>query len=173
MPGYARNAGRAIARDGDTEDYMLEEVTTMALNRCESAAGIVIKAGASALSKLGTTALYCLVRGTLVTKAASTDNAAYAGTVLTATFNVFVHSINAAGTLATDMGTAGATLALVTFPTVADTSTIYGFTIINPTGTGSFVGGTTALDDATVVPTAVYISVRGCFRPVTVTPLLG
>ena len=27
-----------------------------------------------------------------------------------------------------------------------------GFVIINPTGSGSFVGGTTALDDATVVP---------------------
>lgn len=30
--------------------------------------------------------------------------------------------------------------------------------IINPTGTGDFVGGTTALDDATVVPNAVYLN---------------
>jgi hypothetical protein len=40
-----------------------------------------------------------------------------------------------------------------------------GFVIINPTGTGPFVGGTTALDDATVVPNAVFVNVTGAFDP--------
>jgi hypothetical protein len=33
-----------------------------------------------------------------------------------------------------------------------------GFVIVNPTGTGDFVGGTTDLDDATVAPNAVYVN---------------
>jgi len=41
-----------------------------------------------------------------------------------------------------------------------------GFAIINPTGTGNFVGGTTPLDDATVVPNAVYIDTPYPLDPV-------
>ena len=37
--------------------------------------------------------------------------------------------------------------------------------IINPTGTGNFVGNTTALDDVTVVPNAVYVNTIGAFDP--------
>ena len=32
-------------------------------------------------------------------------------------------------------------------------------------GTGNFVGGTTALDDATVIPTAVYVNTPCVFAP--------
>jgi hypothetical protein len=46
-----------------------------------------------------------------------------------------------------------------------------GFLIIHPSGTGNFVGGTTALDDATVVPNAVYVSPTGAFDPYAVTGL--
>ena len=132
-------------------------------------AALVIKAGASALVKTGA-AFYAVVEGKLVTKAAATDMAALAGTVLNATFNVFVYYMDSAGTLSTQMGTAGATLGQVTFPPTPERRVIIGFTIINPTGAGSFVGGTTAIDDAGVVPNAVHLSITMSFDP---TILLG
>ena len=128
-------------------------------------AGIVIKTAGSALSKIGATDWYGFAKGVLRKIAASTDNAAYSGTVANGKFNVFAHYIDNAGTLTTVMGTPGATLAAVKFPNRPTNKCMYGFTIINPTGTGNFVGGTTALDDATVVPNAVYVSVQGTPDP--------
>jgi hypothetical protein len=124
---------------------------------------LAIKAGASALAKTAAT-IYFMVDGQVFTKAAS-DMAALAGTVTNAKFNVFVFSVSSAGTLAAQMGTEAATLGAVTFPTVADGNTVIGFVIVNPTGTGNFVGGTTALDDGTVVPNAVYVNATFPFFP--------
>lgn len=134
-------------------------------SQSQRSAGIVIKAGGSTLSKLGATAWYGFAAGKLVTIAASTDNAAYAGTVLTTKFNVYCHFIDKASTLTTVMGVAGASLATVVFPQRPEGKCLYGFTIINPTGTGSFVGGTSALDDGTILPNAVYVSVIGTPDP--------
>ena len=47
---------------------------------------------------------------------------------------------------------------------------LIGFVVINPTGTGNFVGGTTPLDDATVVPNAAYVNTTEGFDP---TVILG
>jgi len=103
-------------------------------------------------------AVYGIINGALFTKA-STDNLwTLAGTVTNAKFNVFVLTLNVSGTAGAYMGTEGATLAAVTFPSVPTGEIVVGFVIINPTGTGNFVGGTTALTDATVVPNAVYIN---------------
>lgn len=139
-----------------------------------STAGLVIKAGGSTLVKTGATAFYALtnngVATVLVTKAGATDMAALAGTVVNATFNVFAYYIDNAGTLTSAMGTAGATLAAVVFPPTPQGKAMVGFTVINPTGTGNFVGGTTAIDDGTVVPNAVHVSPLGAFDP---TVLLG
>jgi hypothetical protein len=63
------------------------------------------------------------------------------------------------------MGTEGATLAAVKFPQFPNDKALIGFVIIHPTGTGNFVGGTTALDDATVVPNAVYQNSTAGFDP--------
>lgn len=125
-------------------------------------AGLVITATAGKkIPKIGATDWYGLVEGVLVKVAAGTDMANLAGSVTTTNYNVYVHSVSAAGTLASDMGTEGASLAAIVFPTLSVASAIIGFTIIHPTGTGSFVGNTTALDDGTVVPNAVYISTIG------------
>ena len=59
------------------------------------------------------------------------------------------------------MGVEGATRAAVVFPTVPTNEAVAGFVEINPTGTGNFVGGTTVLDDATVVPNASYVNIIG------------
>lgn len=127
-----------------------------------TSAGLVIKAGSSAIVK-GGTAFYALARGILVTKAINTDMAALAGTVTNAKFNVYCFYIDSAGTLTSAMGTEGATLAAVVMPTVPFNKAQIGFVIINPTGTGNFVGGTTPLDDATVVPGALYVNTIGPF----------
>lgn len=130
-----------------------------------STAGLVIKAGGSALAKSGASAAYGLANGILQKIAASTDMPALSGTVVNATFNVFCFFIDSAGTVTSQMGTAGATLAAVKFPQIPNGSALVGFIIINPTGTGDFVGGTTALDDGTVAPNAVYVSPVAGFDP--------
>lgn len=118
--------------------------------------GLAIKTGGSALAKFANT-LYYMIGGNLYKKTTA-DCAALSGTVTNAKFNVFVFYIDASGTLTTSMGTEGATLADVVFPAFdPSTKCMIGYVIINPTGTGNFVGGTTPLDDATVVPNAVYI----------------
>jgi len=130
-----------------------------------SSAGLVIKAGGSAIVKTGASAYYGIANGVLVTKAAATDMAALVGTVTADLFNVYCFYIDSAGTLTTAMGVEGTTLAKVKFPQTPQGKAMIGFVIINPTGTGDFVGGTTALDDATVVPTAAYVNTQGAFDP--------
>lgn len=122
---------------------------------------LAIKTGGSALAR--TTALWVgTVSGALGTKVAS-DMAALVGTVTNARFNVYSFFIDRAGNLTSAMGAESTTLAGVMFPQLAEGAAQIGFVIINPTGTGNFVGGTTPLDDATVVPNAVYVNTVGAF----------
>jgi hypothetical protein len=103
--------------------------------------------------------IQAMVGGVLVSK--TTAETALAGTVAADKFNVYVLFINASGTLSIVMGTAGDTLAEVVVPTSNATRAMVGYVIVNPTGTGDFVGGTTDLDDGTVVPNAVYVNTLG------------
>lgn len=145
--------------------FVLKDVYDRLSCQSLASAGLVIKAGASALVKTGATAWHGTVKGKLLTIAAATDMPALSGTVVNATFNVFVFSTDADGNRFTRMGTAAATRAAVKWPVITPNHTLIGFAIINPTGTGNFVGGTTALDDATVVPNAQYVSLVGAFDP--------
>lgn len=129
-----------------------------------SSAGLAIKAGASALVKAGSL-FYASVQGVIVKVAANTDQAALVGTVTNAKFNVFCFFLDKAGTGTSAMGTEGASLATVKWPPIPPGKALVGFVIINPTGTGNFVGGTTALDDGTVVPNAAYVNCIGAFDP--------
>src|ERR1017187_2873989 len=88
---------------------------------------------------------------------------ALVGTVVHGAFNVFVFSADSAGTVYSRMGTAGTAIGSIVWPNVPSSQAILGFVIINPTGAGSFVGGSIALDDATVVPNAAYVSPIGAF----------
>lgn len=153
----------------ETERYALVRLLGYLGDRLSSqtltSAGLRIKGGSASAVVQAHTAIYATAKGVLVTKAADTDMAALSGTVTNAKFNVFCHFIDSAGNLTTAMGIEGATLAAVTFPPIPQQKAMIGFTIINPTGTGNFVGGTTALDDATVVPNAVFVNVLGAFDP--------
>ena len=130
-----------------------------------TSAGLAIHGAASAVVKTGSSDFYAIANGILVKIAASTDLPALSGTVVNATFNVFCFFVDSAGNKTSAMGTAGSTLAKIVFPQKPKQKAIIGFIIVNPTGTGNFVGGTTALDDGTVVPNVVYINVTGEFDP--------
>lgn len=136
------------------------------LSSCSlSSAGLTIKSGSSPTVKTGASAWYGAAQGKLQTKAAATDMPALSGTVTNATFNVYVFVIDASGTVTAAMGTAGSTLARAVFPSIPEGKAVIGCVLIHPTGTGNFVGGTTNLDDATVVPNAAYVNVTGPFDP--------
>ena len=163
------NVERAINMLAPDQDRrVLRKVLLGALNPLRNvllgSGALAIKTGSSALAKTASNVTY-LLGGKLATLAAG-DMAALSGTVANAAFNVFVFSTDLGGTAVTRMGLAGATLAAVEFPTVPDDEATLGFVIINPTGTGDFVGGTTALDDGTVVPTASYVNTPYPFNPI-------
>jgi hypothetical protein len=149
-------------------------------NKCEmvqllGTGALAINGAANPAAKIGNViygmAVNVAGQVVLVTKAANTAMATLVGTVLNAQFNVFCFFMDSAGVLTSAMGTAGATLGAVVFPPFPDNKICIGFIIINPTGAGSFVGGTTALDDAGVIPNTVYVNTVGGLKP-TIVPTI-
>lgn len=158
-------AGLANKTDAGFLRTVLGAIGDRYASQALSSAGLVIKAGGSAVVKTGASTTYAMANGRLVSKAAATDMAALVGSVSNAKFNVFAFFIDQSGTLTSAMGIEASTLAGVKFPPIPVGKAMLGFVIINPTGTGNFVGGTTALDDATVVPNAGYVNTVGAFDP--------
>lgn len=115
-----------------------------------SSAGLVIKTTSSALVKTGASVFHYTVKGKKARIAAATDMPALVGTVTNAKFNVFVFSVDESGTTYVQMGTEGATEAAITWPKLNAERCLIGYIVVNPAGTGNFVGGTTALDSGTV-----------------------
>lgn len=130
-------------------------------------AGLVIKAGGSALAKTGAAVTHYIANGIKGRITAGTDMPALVGTVTNAKFNVFVFTVDSGGTVRVQIGVEGASEAAIKWPELDQKRAILGMIIINPTGTGNFVGGSTVLDDVTVVPNAAYISPVGMFDPTT------
>lgn len=130
-----------------------------------STAGLVIKVAASPLAKTGAAVTHFIAEGIKGRIAASTDMPALVGTVSNARFNVFVFSVDKVGVVNVQMGTEGTTEAAIRWPKLDPKKAVLGFIVVNPTGAGNFVGGTTALDDATVVPNAAFVSPTGVFDP--------
>lgn len=125
-----------------------------------TAAAVVVRTGAAFDALLSDGRV-----GRIRTVANNTNMPALVGTVTNATHNLYAFFIDRSGALTSAMGVAGASVAAVTFPPVPDGKACIGYVRINPTGTGDFVGGTTALDSGTVVPNAVLISIVGPFDP--------
>lgn len=140
----------------------LAEIQGSIVDQLLNTGGLAIGSSSKKDVKIANT-IYALVGGVLVKK--TTAEIDLSGTVTNAKFNVFVLSINASGTVTATMGTEGATIGAIVFPTIPSDNAVIGFVIINPTGTGNFVGNTTDLDDVTVVPNAVYINTVGTFNP--------
>lgn len=144
---------------------LLKPMTERYRTLCLAAPAPVIKAGGSVLAKTGATVTHYMVKGKSGQIAASTDLPAFVGTVTNAKYNVFVYTVDSAGTPALTMGTEAATEAAVKWPKINPEHAILAFIKINPTGTGNFVGGATSLDGATVVPNAQYIPTVGMSFP--------
>lgn len=132
------------------------------VDRVLTSAGLAIGTGSKKKVKI-VNDTYGYVNGKLVKVAAATE-VTLSGTVANATFNLYVLTVDDTGAVTATMGTAGATLGAVVMPAVPADEAMIGFVIINPTGTGNFVGATTDLDDGTVVPNAVYVNAMG-FNP--------
>jgi len=150
---------------GLSNQDMRNALTKLQINAVDmvlNTAGLAIGSSAKAKVKIVNT-IYAMVDGVIAKK--TTAEIALSGTVTNAKFNMFVLSMQADGTVTATMGTEGATIGAVVFPTVPSSEVVIGFVIVNPTGTGNFVGGTTELDDATVVPNAVYVNTPYPFNP--------
>lgn len=126
-------------------------------NRILRDPGLRIVGGSASPLAEAQNAFHAIVQGTLLTVAAGTDMPALSGTVTADEFGIYVWLVDSAGAITQATLATGATLAAITFPTVPIDKAVVGAVIVNPTGTGDFVGGTDDLDDATVVPNAVFI----------------
>lgn len=76
-----------------------------------------------------------------------------------ALYNKCLLCIDSAGAMQIGEGTEAATAAGVVLPDLPADSAVVAILQVNPTGTGNFVGGTTDLDDGTVVPNATFTDV--------------
>lgn len=141
----------------------LDEIQRNFVDYCLTSAGLVIGSSDAKKIKIANT-IYASIGGSLVKKTTAEITLTAANNVANAKFNVIVLSMNASGTVTPTNGTEAATLGAVVFPTVPDNEAVIGFVIINPTGTGGFVGGTTELADATVAPNAVYFNTTAPFN---------
>jgi hypothetical protein len=147
----------------------LHAITTPVFDRmssvCLVSAALRIHGGSASVLAQSNAISYYVANGVLVKVATATDMPALVGTVTNATFNVWAFFIDQGGTVTAALGVQGSTLAKVGFPQFPAKKALIGFVIINPTGTGDFVGGTTQLDDGTVVPNAVFINGTEGFDP--------
>lgn len=158
---------KALAASGpqgpDQIAQIIRNIQTTLCDFVMTTAGLAI--GTTTTKAKIATAFKAMIDGAYVHKAITDDAFTLSGTVVNAKFNVYVLTINASGTCTARMGTDGATRALVAWPAIPAGEVVVGFIEINPTGTGNFVGGTTALTDATVVPNAVYVNTPFQFNP--------
>ncbi len=144
----------------------LSKLQTASCDFVMQAAGLALKTTSSPLAKSANT-IKAFIDGVVVTKAAA-DMAALAGTIATAKKGIFVFTLAADGTLATRAGSlTAATLAALTYPTIPAGEVIIGFIIVENATGSDFVGGTTALDTASL--TVTYVDTPFPWNPNAVT----
>jgi hypothetical protein len=159
---YLMNVTNAMTKEalGNILAFVADQFSSVSI----TTAGLVISATTTKV-KTGAADYYASVKGVLVKITAGTDMPVLVGTVTNARFNVFCFFVDSAGVTSVAMGTEGTTLAGLKFPDFPINKAPIGWVLINPTGTGNFVGGTTPLGDITVVPNAVYMSPVGAVDP--------
>jgi len=106
-------------------------------------------------------ATYYFISGKLYVLAATDDLIAPSGVITDGYYNVFVLTVNAAGTAAIAMGTEAVALEDVVFPATPAASAVVGFVIVRTVGS-DFTGGTTALTGGDV--TVVYVNATAPMR---------
>jgi len=153
---------RSLAKAGSggvnaTDRAWWAKVQAFAGDLLLNSGGLAIGSGSKKKILIANT-VYAMFDGVLAKKTTAELTLTTAHNVANAKFNVLVVTMTADGTCTVTAGTEGASIGAVVFPAIPASSVVLGFVIINPTGTGGFVGGTTDLDDATVVPNAVYVN---------------
>lgn len=110
------------------------------------------------LTKIKTAAtITYIIAGVMYAKAATDDFWTLTGFNCTnAQFNKCLLCIDSAGAMQIAAGTEGASAGAVVLPAIPASYAVVGMVQVNPTGTGDFTGGTTDLNDGTVVPNATY-----------------
>jgi hypothetical protein len=129
-----------------------------------TSAGLAIVTGSSPTAR-AVNAFVAIVDGTYVRKAAATAMSALVGTLPTANSALWAFYIDAAGTITTSAKSANAAThaaALALLPAVPANQTMIGFIIVDNATGSNFVGGTTALDAASV--TTTYYSTVGALN---------
>lgn len=142
----------------------LTKLQTAAVDMTLNSAGLTIGSSSKPKVKIANTTYY-MIDGVIYSKTTAEITLTTANNVANAKYNVLVLTIDSAGTVTVTNGTEASTLAAVVFPSIPSSQVVLGFVIIHPNGTGGFVGGTTDLDDATVVPNAVYVQTPYPFNP--------
>jgi hypothetical protein len=114
-------------------------------------------ATAKAKIKTVTNPISYIIGGTFYSKAATDDFWVLTGFNCTnALYNKCLLCIDSSGNMQIAAGTEGASAGAVVLPAIPASYAVVGMVQVHPTGTGNFTGGTTELDDGTVVPNAVY-----------------
>lgn len=124
-------------------------------------AGLVINGAGATFAKAGS-AFSALVAGVPIVVAANTAMSAIAGNIATTKFAAWAFYVDGAGVITTsaktaDAATAAAAAALLPAPPA--NKTMVGFIVVQNATGGNFVGGTTALDAASI--TTSYYSTVG------------
>lgn len=128
---------------------------------CLTKAGLAIKASTSPTVKAAN-AILANIGGVYVSKAANTDMAALVGSLATAKSAAWAFYIDASGTLSTSDKTADAAdhaAAVALIPAVPAGQAQIGVLVLDNATGAAFVGGTTALDTASL--TATYYDTVG------------
>lgn len=81
--------------------------------------------------------------------------------VTNAMYNLCLLCVDNLGAMQIGIGTEAAALANVVLPDTPANSCVIAMVEVNPTGVGNFVGGTSDLNDAGIVPNAVYTDLAG------------
>lgn len=150
----------AAAKDRMAVRQAVAPLTDRSSSCALNAAGLVIKAGGSALAKTGASDQYLVVDGALVKIASATDMPALTGINIGAgKYNVVCFFVDKAGTVTASAGTEATAIADVKWPAFPAKQALVGALLI--TYASAFTGGTTALDTATTV----YLSPTGPFDP--------
>ncbi len=174
MAGTKKLEHLTVARASDQLQEMIQvnnlvtDVETVRqgnISRALNSGALAITGAGSPTVKIGSN-LYCFLAGASgaapsIKMLTAANLAALSGTVTHGNFGVWFFTWDGTTQASVLAGGAVATLAAVPIPSIATTKACFGCVIINPTGTGNFVGGTTNLDDGTVVPNAVYLNFYG------------
>lgn len=154
----------ADAKLGTLLAELISRVTVLQnrLNTCLlNSPVLAIKAASSTVVK-ASAAFIANINGVLVRKAANTDMAALAGTLATAKSAAWPFYIDATGALTTGAKTADAAdhaSAVALIPATPDGLALIGILVLDNATGSNFVGGTTALDTASL--TATYYNTNG------------